>query len=124
MSCFHCSTERDTSEQLAGAELYSILREACSEACLASAGCVCSCDWRVTQQCLRFCACLQALEIFDIVRSNWSDAAVFSSTFDNYTAALIDRLPYLNLPVFTEEIGDTWIYGEMCLSCSPPHMHV
>ena len=58
------------------------------------------------------CLVLQALAIFDIVRSNWSDAAVFSSTFDNYTAALIDRLPYLNLPVFTEEIGDTWIYGE------------
>ncbi|CAL5218578.1 g272 [Coccomyxa viridis] len=53
----------------------------------------------------------EALAIFDIVRSNWTDAAVFSSTFDNYTAALIDRLPYLNLPVFTEEIGDTWIYG-------------
>ena len=54
---------------------------------------------------------LQALAIFDIVRSNWTDANVFSSTFDNYTNALMDRLPYLNLPVFTEEIGDTWIYG-------------
>ena len=55
---------------------------------------------------------LQALDIFDMVRGNWSDANVFSSTFDNYTGALMERLPDLNLPVFTEEIGDTWIYGE------------
>ena len=46
-----------------------------------------------------------------MVRGNWSDANVFSSTFDNYTNALMERLPDLNLPVFTEEIGDTWIYG-------------
>lgn len=51
-----------------------------------------------------------------MVRGNWSDASVFSSTFDNYTEALVDRLPYLNLPVFTEEIGDTWIYGTTPIS--------
>ncbi len=55
---------------------------------------------------------LQALAIFDIVRGNFSNANVFSSTFDNYTEALMEKLPDLHLPVFTEEIGDTWIYGE------------
>jgi len=55
---------------------------------------------------------MQALDIFKMVQGNFSDANVFSSTFDNYTEALLDRLPYLNLPIFTEEIGDTWIYGE------------
>ena len=57
---------------------------------------------------------LQALAIFDIVRGNFSNANVFSSTFDNYTEALMEKLPELNLPVFTEEIGDTWIYGAPC----------
>lgn len=45
------------------------------------------------------------------MRGNFSDANVFSSTFDNYTEALMGRIGDLNLPVFTEEIGDTWIYG-------------
>ena len=26
----------------------------------------------------------------------------------------MEKLPELNLPVFTEEIGDTWIYGPPC----------
>lgn len=55
--------------------------------------------------------CLQALDIFKIVRGNFPDADVFSSTFDNYTEALLEVVDDLNLPVFTEEIGDTWIYG-------------
>lgn len=65
---------------------------------------------------------LQALEIFKLVRGNFSDANVFSSTFDNYTEALMGRIGDLNLPVFTEEIGDTWIYGTPSnKSCIPMH---
>ncbi len=45
------------------------------------------------------------------MRGNFSDANVFSSTLDNYTEALMGRIGDLNLPVFTGEIGDTWIYG-------------
>ena len=62
---------------------------------------------------------MQALEIFRIVQGNFSDANVFSSTFENYTDALLEKLDDLHLPVFTQEIGDTWIYGESLLAvCS------
>ena len=65
---------------------------------------------------------LQALEIFKLVRGNFSDANVFSSTLDNYTEALMGRIGDLNLPVFTEEIEDTWIYGAPSKqSCIPKH---
>lgn len=62
---------------------------------------------------------MQALEIFKIVQGNFSDANVFSSTFENYTDALLEKLDDLHLPIFTQEIGDTWIYGESLLAvCS------
>ena len=62
---------------------------------------------------------MQALEIFRIVQGNFSDANVFSSTYENYADALLEKLDDLHLPVFTQEIGDTWIYGASLLSvCS------
>ena len=61
---------------------------------------------------------MQALDIFRIVQGNFSDANVFSSTFENYTDALLEKLDDLHLPVFTQEIGDTWIYGKSLVEVS------
>lgn len=69
--------------------------------------------WTVVSLVCKHLSWLQALAIFDLVRGNFSNANVFSSTFDNYTEALMEKLPDLHLPVFTEEIGDTWIYGAL-----------
>ncbi|KAK9915574.1 hypothetical protein WJX75_001002 [Coccomyxa subellipsoidea] len=53
----------------------------------------------------------KVLEIFDLVRTYFPDANVFSSTFDAYTEELLAKKDELDLPVVTKEIGDTWIYG-------------
>lgn len=53
----------------------------------------------------------QARDIFQRVKVAFPGAHVFVSTFDDYTAQLAAAAPTLDLPVFTQEIGDTWIYG-------------
>lgn len=64
--------------------------------------------------------CMQVLEIFDLVRTYFPDANVFSSTFDAYTEELLAKKDELDLPVVTKEIGDTWIYGR---HAQDPHHH-
>ena len=54
----------------------------------------------------------QAADIFRRVRAAFPGGNVSVSTFDEYTAQLVAAAPALDLPVFTQEIGDTWIYGE------------
>ena len=47
--------------------------------------------------------------LFKKISGEFPGAAVFVSTFDNFTSLLE---PYkANIPVVTQEIGDTWIYG-------------
>ena len=53
----------------------------------------------------------QAADIFRRVRAAFPGANVSVSTFDEYTVQLVAAAPTLDLPVFTQEIGDTWIYG-------------
>ena len=55
--------------------------------------------------------CAQAADIFARVRAAFPGANVFVSTFDDYTRELVAAAPNLDLPVFTQEVGDTWIYG-------------
>ena len=50
-------------------------------------------------------------EIFQRVRENFPGAVVRASTFDEYSRKLVEAAPDLDLPVFTGEIGDTWIGG-------------
>lgn len=54
---------------------------------------------------------LQVHEVFNITRTNFPDADVFASTFDNYTQRLVEAAPTLNLPVITAELADTWVWG-------------
>ena len=58
-------------------------------------------------------ACLlsQVTEIFNLTRAAFPDADVFASSLDDFTDALLAALPGLDLPVVTQEIGDTWAYG-------------
>ena len=53
----------------------------------------------------------QVLDIFHRTQASFPGAEVFTSTLDDFTIALQAALPSLHLPVVTEEIGDTWIYG-------------
>ena len=54
---------------------------------------------------------MQAQEIFKVVQSDFPGARVFASSLDEYVAELRRALPGLDLPVVTQEIGDTWIHG-------------
>lgn len=54
---------------------------------------------------------LQVLDIFQRTQAAFPDAEVLTSTLDEFTLALQAALPDLQLPVVTEEIGDTWAYG-------------
>ena len=65
--------------------------------------------------------CAQAPLIFQRVREAFPDANVFASTFDDYTHALVAAAPDLDLPIVTQEIGDTWIYGEAAGYASGPY---
>jgi hypothetical protein len=62
--------------------------------------------------------CAQAADLFARVRAAFPGANVFVSTFDDYTHALVAAAPNLDLPIFTQEIGDTWIYGP------PSHLNI
>ncbi|KAL0047364.1 hypothetical protein WJX82_001496 [Trebouxia sp. C0006] len=53
----------------------------------------------------------EVLDIFQQTQAAFPGAEVFASTLDNFTLALQAALPNLQLPVVTEEIGDTWAYG-------------
>ena len=52
---------------------------------------------------------LKLVQLFEKISKEFPNAAVFVSTFDNFTS-LLDPFK-ANLPVLTQEIGDTWIYG-------------
>ena len=54
---------------------------------------------------------LQVLQVFNLTQAAFPDADVFASTLDNFTDALQAALPGLEVPVVTQEIGDTWAYG-------------
>ena len=61
---------------------------------------------------MTFAMCsLQVLDIFQQTQAAFPGAEVFASTLDEFTLALQAALPNLQLPVVTEEIGDTWAYG-------------
>eukprot|EP00884_Botryococcus_braunii_P018962 jgi/Botrbrau1/574/Bobra.0010s0040.1 len=49
--------------------------------------------------------------IFNITRTNFPNADVFASTFDNYTQQLVEAAPGLDLPTVTDELADTWVWG-------------
>ncbi|GBF87719.1 hypothetical protein Rsub_00430 [Raphidocelis subcapitata] len=53
-------------------------------------------------------------KIYAAVRASWPGARVFASTLEDYVDALAEAAPGLDLPVVTEEIGDTWVYGSAC----------
>ena len=53
----------------------------------------------------------QVLDIYSKVRQGFPDAAIVASTLDDFITELEAVLPKLDLPVVTQEIGDTWIYG-------------
>ena len=65
---------------------------------------------------------MQVINLFNITARNFPDADIQVSTLDAYFELLIAEAPNLKLPVVTGEIGDTWIYGKLCvishLSCS------
>lgn len=48
---------------------------------------------------------------FEAIRNAFPGAAVFSSTFDNFTHFLYNESVQSLLPVVTSELGDTWIHG-------------
>ena len=58
-----------------------------------------------------FLPSLQVLDIFQRTQAAFPEAEVMASTLDSFTLALQAALPRLQLPVVTEEIGDTWAYG-------------
>ena len=47
--------------------------------------------------------------MFEIVRSQFKNAVVQASTFENFTALL--KSVEHKLPEFTQEMGDVWIQG-------------
>ena len=49
------------------------------------------------------------LKIFDVVRGDYPGAEVFTSTFDAFFEAIEPVRD--QLPVVTNEVGDTWMYG-------------
>lgn len=53
----------------------------------------------------------QVEAIFNLTEHNFPGAEVVASTLDAYVEALHRALPRLKLPVVTQEIGDTWVYG-------------
>ena len=53
----------------------------------------------------------QVDSIFNATAAAFPGARVFASTFDAFVAELLVALPRLKLPVVTQEIGDTWVYG-------------
>jgi hypothetical protein len=59
---------------------------------------------------------LQANRIFDFYEAAFPGSEVVASTFDDYYRDLENAMPSLDLPVFTEEIGDTWIYGKASMT--------
>ena len=64
-------------------------------------------DWNGDNQGPSDAATLEKL--FKAISAQWPGAAVFASTFDNFTSQLE---PFRQrIPVLTQEIGDTWIYG-------------
>lgn len=46
---------------------------------------------------------------YEIVKSEFPNATIFSSTFDKFVQALETLKP--SLPIVTSEMGDTWIQG-------------
>ena len=46
------------------------------------------------------------------IQAEWPNATVVVSTFDNFTAQLHASGAVKNLDVITQEIGDSWIYGD------------
>ena len=53
----------------------------------------------------------EVLDIYNRTREAFRDAQVDVSTLDAFVTELEKDLPNLDLPVVTDEIGDTWIYG-------------
>jgi hypothetical protein len=53
----------------------------------------------------------QVINIFNMTQRNFPDAHVHVSTLDAFFEQLLAAAPDLDLPVLTEEIGDSWIYG-------------
>ena len=66
--------------------------------------------WRNALSSVLSIHCFQeVLTVFDIARSQFPNALVRASTFENFTSLLMPLAP--KLPVVTKEIGDVWIQG-------------
>ena len=61
---------------------------------------------------------LQANAIFDYYEAVFPGSEVVASSFDEYNQELQKAAPGLDLSTYTEEIGDTWIYGDSLCSSS------
>mmetsp|Transcript_35724 Transcript_35724/g.93375 ORF Transcript_35724/g.93375 Transcript_35724/m.93375 type:complete len:832 (-) Transcript_35724:153-2648(-) len=48
---------------------------------------------------------------FASLGKTFPNAQIRASTFDNFTSNILPLLGTKNIPVFTEEMGDTWVYG-------------
>ena len=55
---------------------------------------------------------LQASEIFEYYAKQFPGAHVIASSFEDYYTRLELAIPNLELPVYSHEIGDSWIFGE------------
>ena len=58
-------------------------------------------------------------EVFSLLGGYFPGSRIRATTFDEYVAALLDDSHVLgSLPVVTQEIGDTWVYGTLPLLCN------
>jgi len=57
-------------------------------------------------------------EVFSLLGGFFPDSVIRASTLDEFVAALLDDPRALgSLPVVTQEVGDTWVYGALLLLC-------
>ena len=66
---------------------------------------------------------VQASDIFAFYAREFPDAEIVASSFEEYFEHLEEVASRLDLPVLTEEIGDSWVYGEPKFGASPTHEH-
>jgi len=60
----------------------------------------------------------QVAEVFSLLGGFFPDFVIKASTLDDFVAALLDDPRALgSLPVVTQEVGDTWVYGTLLLMC-------
>ncbi|KAK9815327.1 hypothetical protein WJX72_001843 [[Myrmecia] bisecta] len=53
----------------------------------------------------------EVLRVWAKVQGNFPGAQVLASGFDDFMTPFLEAVPQLRLPIITQEIGDSWIYG-------------